>query len=87
MNLTISRRQTKLYQSKGFDLQRWESLIEEGNALRKEIKAVAAEYDVDWDEMVDEKDETVTEALEEVRNKKKGKKNKEKKNDANEDDE
>lgn len=87
MNLTISRRQTKLYQSKGFDLQRWESLIEEGNALRKEIKAVAAEYDVDWDEMVDEKDETVTEALEEVRNKKKGKKNKEKKNDADEDDE
>lgn len=46
LNLTISRRQTKLYQAKGFDLQRWEHLIEEGNALRKEIKAVASEYDV-----------------------------------------
>ena len=46
LNLTISRRQTKLYQAKGFDLQRWEHLIEEGNALRKEIKAVAGEYDV-----------------------------------------
>lgn len=86
MNLTISRRQTRLYQSKGFDLQRWEALIEEGNALRKEIKAVAAEYDVDWDEKVDEKDETVTEALEEVRNEKKGKNGKDKKNDVDEDD-
>lgn len=86
MNLTISRRQTKLYQSKGFDLQRWEALIEEGNALRKEIKAVAAEYDVDWDEKVDEKDETVTEALKEVRNEKKGKNGKDKKNDVDEDD-
>lgn len=86
LNLTISRRQTKLYQSKGFDLQRWEALIEEGNALRKEIKAVAAEYDVDWDEKVDEKDETVTEALEEVRNEKKGKNGKDKKNDVEEDD-
>lgn len=46
LNLTISRRQTKLYQAKGFDLRRWEHLIEEGNALRKEIKAVASEYDV-----------------------------------------
>lgn len=46
LNLTISRRQTKLYQAKGFDLQRWEHLIEEGNALRREIKAVAGEYDV-----------------------------------------
>lgn len=86
LNLTISRRQTKLYQSKGFDLQRWEALIEEGNALRKEIKAVAAEYDVDWDEKVDEKDETVTEALEKVRNEKKGKNGKDKKNDVDEDD-
>lgn len=53
--------------------------------MRKEIKAVAAEYDVDWDEKVDEKDKTVTEALEEVRNKK-GKNGKEKTNDVDEDD-
>ncbi len=73
LNLTISRRQTKLYQTKGFDIQRWESLIEEGNALRKEIKAIAQEYDVDWDETVDEKDKRVTEALKQVRNEKKSK--------------
>lgn len=81
LNLTISRRQTKLYQAKGFDLQKWETLVEEGNALRKEIKAVAREYDVEWDETKDEKDEKVTNALKEVREEKqkaekeKGKKN------------
>lgn len=74
LNLTISRRQTKLYQAKGFDLQRWESLIEEGNALRKEIKQVASEYDVEWDERADEKDEKVTQALKVERDAKKGKK-------------
>ena len=46
LNITISRRQSKLYGLKGFDLAKWEGLIEEGNAIRKEIKAVASEYDV-----------------------------------------
>lgn len=87
LNLTISRRQTKLYQAKGFNLQRWESLIEEGNALRSEIKAVAREYDVDWDEKVDEKDGKVTKALKEVREEKKAEKSgKDKKKDDDEDD-
>lgn len=71
LNLTISRRQTKLYQAKGFDVQRWESLIEEANAYRKEIKQIASEYDVDWDEHVDEKDENVTEAMRKDRKAKK----------------
>lgn len=49
--------------------------MEDGNALRKEIKAVANEYDVDWDEKVDEQDKVVTEALEEkrIKEEKKGK--------------
>lgn len=67
MNLTISRRQSKLYQQKGFDPSKWEALIEEGNAIRKEIKAVAAEYDVQWDETADEKDPQVAKALREER--------------------
>ncbi|KAI9752993.1 MAG: CAAX farnesyltransferase (FTase) subunit beta [Chaenotheca gracillima] len=67
MNLTVSRRQTKLYQTRNFDLQKWEALIEEGNNLRREIKAVAEEYDVEWDEKADEGDENVTEALKESR--------------------
>ncbi|KAI9806118.1 MAG: hypothetical protein M1833_004525 [Piccolia ochrophora] len=65
LNLTISRRQTKLYNARGFDLQRWERLIDEGTSLRKEIKAIADEYDVEWDEKADEHSEKVTEALEE----------------------
>lgn len=71
MNFTISRRQQKLYQAKNFDLRKWEVLIDEGNALRKEIKAVANEYDVEWDELQDENSEKVSEALKKERKKKK----------------
>ncbi len=67
LNLTISRRQTKLYQQKGFNIQKWDSLIEEANGYRKEIKQIASEYDVDWDETQDEEDERVTEAMRKVR--------------------
>jgi hypothetical protein len=78
MNLTISRRQSKLYEAKGFDVRKWEDLIDEGNTLRKEIKAVAQEYDVEWDERADEKSEKVMEALREDREKKKNGKSKDK---------
>ena len=70
MNFTISRRQQKLYQQHNFDLRKWEILIDDGNALRKEIKAVATEYDVEWDELQEEKDEKVAEALKKDRKKK-----------------
>ncbi|KIW89169.1 uncharacterized protein Z519_10021 [Cladophialophora bantiana CBS 173.52] len=79
MNLTISRRQSRLYELKGFDPQKWETLTEEANALRREIKAVASEYDVEWDERKDEHDEAVVKALREERQnggKSKSKKNK-----------
>lgn len=73
MNFTISRRQQKLYSQHNFDLRKWEVLIEDGNSLRKEIKAVANEYDVEWDELQEEKDEKVAEALKAERKKKEGK--------------
>ena len=76
MNFTISRRQQKLYQQHNFDVRKWEVLIEDGNALRKEIKAVANEYDVEWDELKEEKDQKVVEALRKDRKKKEGKKDK-----------
>ena len=85
LNLTISRRQSRLYEMKGFDLQLWENLIEEGNAIRKEIKAVAGEYDVEWDERADEQDPAVTKALREERKNSNGK-GKSKKDDNSEDD-
>ena len=63
LDFTISARQHKLYQAKGVDLQLWETLLDECRTLRKEIKGIAAEYDVDWDERIDEQGEQVTQAL------------------------
>ena len=81
LNISISRRQMKLYQANGFDLEKWEGLVEEGNELRKEVKAVAAEYDVEWDETEDLKDEAVTEALRKEREAKKDEKDDKEKED------
>lgn len=81
MNFTISRRQQKLYQQHNFDPRKWEMLIDDGNSLRKEIKAVANEYDVEWDELQDEKDEKVAEALKKERKKQKEGKKSEAKDD------
>ncbi|KAI9726492.1 MAG: hypothetical protein M1828_001314 [Chrysothrix sp. TS-e1954] len=75
MNLTVSRRQNALYESRGFDLPKWQNLIEEGNSLRREIRNIAAEYDVDWDEKQDAADDRVVEALREHRDNGKKKKN------------
>jgi calcium uniporter protein, mitochondrial len=86
MNFTVSRRQSQLYEQKGFNLSHWESLIEEGNRLRREIKMVADEYDVEWDESKDEGDEKVKEALRKAR-KKNGKKEGKKEEDEDEEDE
>lgn len=54
LNLTISRRQSKLYDARGFNVEVWQRLVEEANALRAEIRAIAAEYDVEWDEKSEE---------------------------------
>ncbi len=65
LNLTISRRQAKLYQERKFDPEKWQALVDEANALRREVKVIADEYDVDWDEKQDEEHELVKEVLEE----------------------
>lgn len=86
LDFTISARQKKLYQAKGVDLRAWEFLIDEGNALRKEIKSIAAEYDADWDEIQDEQDERVTNALKKERREKNGKQQKKDDDDRDTDD-
>lgn len=86
MHVTVSKRQGQLYQQRGFDLHKWEMLIEEGNRLRREIKMIADEYDVEWDETKDEGDEKVVEALRKERKKKENGK-KEKKDDDEEEEE
>lgn len=63
LDFTINTRQRKLYEKHNVDLQLWESLIDEGKTLRREIKSIAAEYDAEWNERADEQDERVTQAL------------------------
>ena len=67
MNLTVSRRRAKLYEDKGFDFSRWEGLLEEANHYRNEVKAIAREYDVEWDELKDEKSESVAREMRKMR--------------------
>lgn len=50
LNITVTRRQAKLYDERGFDVERWEELVQEGKELRAEVRKVAREYDVDWKE-------------------------------------
>ncbi|KAJ5745177.1 hypothetical protein N7520_010359 [Penicillium odoratum] len=81
LDFTVSTRQKKLYQLHNVDLQLWETLIDEGKALRREIKGIAAEYDAEWNERVDEQDERVTEALRSNRGEEEKKESKEKDSD------
>lgn len=73
LHLTVSHRQSQLYAARGFDAQKWQNLIDDANALRKEIKLIANEYDVDWDETKDSVSETVHKALRDERKKQKRK--------------
>ncbi len=74
LHITVSHQQNRLYTAHGLDIGAWESLVEEANSLRKEIKKVAEEYDVEWNEKEDESSEIVHEALREERKKKEKKK-------------
>ena len=49
---TASRRQEKLYMERGFNIDKYQELIEEVKGLRKIIKAVADEYDLEWSQSV-----------------------------------
>lgn len=74
MNITVSKRQSALYLERGLDIGKWEQLVQEANSLRRELKIIAAEYDVEWDEMKDLGGWEVKEALENEEEKKKKKK-------------
>lgn len=50
LNETTSRRQQRLYVEKGFNIERYQDLIEEAKELRKTIKKVAEDYDLEWDQ-------------------------------------
>lgn len=86
LDFTISARQRKLYEKHNIDLQLWETLIDEGKTLRREIKGIAAEYDAEWNERADEQDERVTEALRTEKGHKDGKGNRREDKDGGEED-
>lgn len=77
MNVTVSRQQTALYEKHGFDVRRWERLVEEANGLRAEIRSAAYEYDVDWDEAQDLGGEKIKKVLEKEVKREKAKKERE----------
>ena len=85
LDFTISARQKKLYQTHGVDLRMWDMLIDEGNTLRREIKNIAAEYDAEWDEIQDEQDQRVANALKKERHQKNGKREESRDDDEDED--
>ncbi|CAK7272922.1 hypothetical protein SEPCBS119000_005379 [Sporothrix epigloea] len=74
MNVTVSRHQATLYETRGFDVRKWERLVGEANSLRNEIRRAAYEYDVDWDEEADLGGEEVKKVLEKEVKRKKAKK-------------
>lgn len=68
-------------------MQKWQTLIDDANDLRKEIKIIANEYYVEWDETNDAVSETVHQALREERMKSKSKNNDDDDGDGDGDDE
>ncbi|KAK8078416.1 hypothetical protein PG996_004586 [Apiospora saccharicola] len=85
LNMTITRRQNTLYEARGFDPQKWEALVQDANGIRNEIKIVAAEYDVDYDETKDLGTEEVQEVLDHEKDKRRGAKEEVDEDDAEED--
>ncbi|KAI1754878.1 hypothetical protein F4782DRAFT_463895 [Xylaria castorea] len=71
LKITVSRRQNVLYQARGFEPQKWEALVHDTNALRRDIRIIAEEYDVDWDEIKDLGGEEVKKVLEKEDDKRK----------------
>ena len=47
---TTSRRQQKLYGERGFDMDRYNELIEEAKGFRRAVKRVAWDYGLEWDQ-------------------------------------
>lgn len=50
LNETTTKRQQRLYNEKGFNVERFQELIDEVKQLRKSIKLVAEDYDLEWDQ-------------------------------------
>ncbi|KAH6891800.1 hypothetical protein BKA70DRAFT_848080 [Coprinopsis sp. MPI-PUGE-AT-0042] len=67
LSQSISRRRDVLYRSKGLDITKWEEMVSERRALRKEISHIAEDYEDRIPRDNGGKDETDEEKKEEVR--------------------
>lgn len=65
LRTTVSRRRDALYRARGFDLDVWERLVREANLLRGDVRIVADEYAVEWNETRELGSDEVRETLEE----------------------
>lgn len=66
---TTSRRQAKLYVEKGFNAERYHELVDECRELRRVIKNVAEDYDLEWQQGETSSGKKHKKALEAVRKK------------------
>ncbi|KAJ7591634.1 DUF607-domain-containing protein [Mycena floridula] len=58
LHQSISKRREALYQSRGFDIERWMDMKTESRALRREITKIAEDYDEDrWTNKKEEEEE------------------------------
>ena len=64
---TTSRRQQKLYDERGLDLERYNELIEDAKGYRKAVKTIAEDYGLEWDQGDTEAGRTAKRALQVVR--------------------
>lgn len=49
LNTTVTQKQEKLYDERGFDIERWRELLDEGRQLRRELQRIAEEYQIKWE--------------------------------------
>ncbi len=68
LDRSVSTRRYALYESRGFDIDRWIELVSEAKTLRKEISKIAEDYDERrWTDQDDERDAKQAQADEEVK--------------------
>lgn len=68
LDRSISTRQQALYQSHGFDIERWADLVAEEKTLRKEISKIAEDYDDrKWRQKEDEREEQDAQEVQEIK--------------------
>lgn len=67
LNETTSRRQQRLYNHHGLDIDQYQELIQQAKGLRHAIKLIASEYDLSWNQSETRAGQTTVEALKIIR--------------------